>query len=145
MNASWFILGSALAVGVGSWTYALEPEGSHPIADCSLDSLRGDYLGNISGTALNRGAFALQAHLRLDGDGAGHVAGAVLVSETAGSTVFTARITYTLNADCMGTLEVRTTAQVSRYNIAVLEAGREIAVVTADPGFVGTGVLKRSP
>jgi hypothetical protein len=107
---------------------------------CSDSTLKGEYAGNINGQT-SGGLFALQVEATFAGNGTA-TATVVETTETAPPVTFTDKITYTLPADCSGTLTaVRSTGATVHYDIAVTLAGVEINLIQTDTGVVSTGVL----
>jgi hypothetical protein len=102
---------------------------------CSLATLQGTYLfeGNgesVSGTTTTPTAFAGSEHF----NGAGAVAGSSTFS--SGGTIFPRSPftgTYTLNANCTGTLTIGTSLHFDLY---VAPSGERFTYVQTDPGSV---------
>jgi hypothetical protein len=130
---------SAVSIGL------LTPKPTRAAQTCSVGTLIGDYVGNLSGTTASTGPVALQALVQFAGDGTATSPVATLMTQTAGPITFTANITYTLNSDCTGTLTVvRSTGQTTHYVIAVAKEESEINLLAVDPGSVVTGTFKKS-
>jgi hypothetical protein len=107
---------------------------------CSDKTLSGEYAGNINGQT-SSGPFALNVEFTSAGNGTG-TADVVEMTETSGPTSFTDTITYTLNADCSGTLTaVRSTGATVHYDIDVTLVGIEFDLMQTDSGVVSTGSL----
>ena len=112
---------------------------------CSLSTLDGDYLGNLTGTTATAGPVALQALVSFHGDGTATGVTTTLMTLTSGPITFTSTITYTLNSNCTGSLTVvRSTGQTTHYNMVVVDNGEEINLLQIDPGTVVTGVFKEN-
>ena len=111
---------------------------------CSESDLQGSYAGNFGGTITGVGPVAAQILAIYNGDGTATGVKTTLMSGTGGPTTFTSTVTYTLNADCTGTLTVvRSTGQTTHYVIVVTgKNAEEIHILATDPGSVVTGVSK---
>lgn len=109
---------------------------------CSVATLRGAYAGNIMGTS-NTGPFNLQSTTVFHGNGTATGIKVTLANRSE-VTTFTADDTYTLAADCTGTLTaVRSTGAVVHYVIVVVDGGRKVDLLQTDPGFVANGSFER--
>ena len=105
---------------------------------CTLQSLKGNYLGNISGTS-SAGPLAAQAQLTFDGNGNG--TGAVLLMP-GGLPPVSDTIKYTLASNCTGTLAAtRSNGSTANYAIALSLSGSRLDLLRTDPGSVVTGTL----
>ncbi|WP_225850502.1 hypothetical protein [Streptomyces sp. HPF1205] len=122
---------------------ATSPAHAAPVHErCSVATLRGAYAGNIMGTS-NTGPFNLQSMTVFHGDGTATGIKVTLANRSE-VTTFTANDTYTLAADCTGTLTaVRSTGVVAHYVIAVVDGGRKIDLLQTDPGSVANGAFDR--
>jgi hypothetical protein len=107
---------------------------------CSDKTLSGEYAGNINGQT-SSGPFALNVEFTSAGNGTA-TADVVEMTETSGPTSFTDTITYTLNADCSGTLTAaRSTGATVHYDIDATLVGIEFDLMQTDSGVVSTGSL----
>jgi hypothetical protein len=139
---------AALALTVGL-TLGAAPAKAAPTAkaapaasgySCSDKTLDGEYAGNINGQT-SSGPFALNVEFTSAGNGTG-TASVVEMTETTGPTSFTDTITYTLNADCSGTLTAaRSTGVTVHYDIDVTLVGTGFDLMQTDSGVVSTGSL----
>jgi len=108
---------------------------------CSVQSLKGNYLGNISGTSSATGPLAVQAQTTFNGDGTA-TANVVLMTQSTGPVAFTDTITYTLTSNCTGTLTAkRSTGETVHYAIALSKAGSKLNLLQTDTTNVVTGTL----
>jgi hypothetical protein len=109
---------------------------------CSVQSLKGEYLGNLSGVS-SSGPQALQVRDTYNGDGTG-TASVTIMTQTSGPTSSTATFTYTLKSDCTGTFtSVRSTGTTAHYNIVVVDNATQVDFLRTDPGFVVTGTTQK--
>ena len=109
-------------------------------AGCSAQSLKGSYLGNISGTS-SAGPLAVQAQITFDGNG--HGTGNVVLMP-GGLPRVADKITYTLASDCTGTLAAtRSNGSKANYAIALSLSGSKLDLLRTDPGYVVTGTQNR--
>ncbi|HEV3061859.1 MAG TPA: hypothetical protein VGY48_26645 [Vicinamibacterales bacterium] len=108
---------------------------------CSIDTLEGDYVWRF-----NRVNVASGAHRDALGvmsfDGAGNVSAIVTFNDDGVSTLRVPRAgTYTVDADCTGTLLLDS---VNYWDLVLTDDAREGRVIqTAPPGNRATGVLRR--
>lgn len=131
--------GTLLVTGSAQASGPTEP--AHP-SSCDLATLKGTYLfeGNgasVSGTTTTPTAFAGSEHF----NGAGAVTGSSTFS--SGGTIFPRSPftgTYTLTADCTGTLTIGTTLH---FDIYVAPSGNKFTYVQTDPGSVSAATETR--
>lgn len=131
--------GTVLVTGSAQASSPTPP--AHPTS-CDLATLKGTYLfeGNgasVSGTATTPTAFAGSEHF----NGAGALAGSSTFS--SGGTIFPRSPftgTYTLTADCTGTLTIGTTLH---FDIYVAPSGDRFTYVQTDPGSVSAATETR--
>jgi hypothetical protein len=110
---------------------------------CSVRSLKGEYLGNLSGVSSSTGPLALQVRATYHGDGTA-TASVTLMTQTSGPTSSTDTATYTVKSDCTGTLTVvRSATPPAHFNIVLVDNATEIDHLQTDPGFVVTGTLQK--
>lgn len=144
-HSRWFTrLGLVLLIAAVAFAFGAvrAPSARAAYHYCSVSSLQGNYLGNLSGTSSSTGPLALQAQTTFDGNGGG-TASVTLMTESSGPISFTSALTYTVDSNCTGTLtSQRSTGQTVHYNIAVVENATEVDLLQTDPGFVVTGVQK---
>jgi hypothetical protein len=130
---------AALAATLGLLT---RPAQAHATTGCSVQTLKGNYAGNVSGVTAATGPVALQALATFNGNGTG-TSSITLMTETSGPVAVTSTITYTLNRNCTGmATSVRSTGQTVHYAIAVTGQGVHLHVLATDPGSVVTGTLE---
>jgi hypothetical protein len=137
---------AALAATLGLLT---RPAQAHATTGCSVQTLKGNYAGNVSGVTAATGPVALQALATFNGNGTG-TSSITLMTETSGPVAVTSTITYTLNSNCTGmATSVRSTGQTVHYAIAVTglmsddeSVGVHLHVLGVDPGSVVTGTLE---
>ena len=109
---------------------------------CSVETLEGDYRGNLSGVR-STGLFALQFRDTFNGDGTG-TGSTTLMTETSGPTSTTTTLIYTLDSDCTGTLTVvRSDGSAAHYNIVVVKHATEVDYLGTDSGVVATGTARK--
>ena len=143
-HSSWFTrLGLVLLIAAVAFAFgAVRAPSALAAPHCSVSSLQGNYLGNLSGTSSSTGPLALQVQTTFDGNGGG-TANVTLMTESSGPISFTSVITYTVDSNCTGTLtSQRSTGQTVHYKIAVVEKANEVDLLQTDAGFVVTGVQK---
>ena len=105
---------------------------------CSVQSLKGNYLGNISGTS-SAGPLAAQAQLTFDGNGNGT---GTVVLMPGGLPRVPDTVNYTLASDCTGTLAAtRSTGTTANYAIALSLSGSKLDLLRTDASSVVTGTL----
>lgn len=108
---------------------------------CNLQTIKGSYGGLVNG--LGFGTPVAGAPVIIF-DGAGNLTGNDVVSFGGSISPSTSTGTYTVNADCTGTMTTMFDngfALTSR--IVIVDNGREILMVITTPGEVATGDLKR--
>ncbi|TAN03791.1 MAG: hypothetical protein EPN36_11740, partial [Rhodanobacteraceae bacterium] len=127
---------AALAAGQGAPTSF----NSHRRA-CSVANLRGTFglisVGSFDGTPFTRAGWETF-------DGKGYTSGTATnsVSGTASPSTFIG--TYTVNADCTGTLTVNDSEfGPTHYNVVIVDAGRGVMAMCIDPGANITLDLKK--
>jgi hypothetical protein len=110
---------------------------------CSERTLQGSYGGDLTGTSTDVGPSAGTVLETFRGDGTG-TADVVLMTQTVGPLTFTGEpVTYTLNADCTGTLAAVRGGEVHHFAIVVTDSGRKIYQLRTDPGNALAGTLDR--
>ena len=110
---------------------------------CSVRTLRGSYGGDLTGTSTDVGPSAGQVLETFRGDGTG-TADVILMTQTVGPLTFTGEpVTYTLNADCTGTLAALRGGEVHHFAIVVTDSGRKIYQLRTDTGNALAGTLDR--
>jgi hypothetical protein len=131
-----------LVAGSSAWAAENEPQ-------CTLKTLKGRYLYAEKGTILPP-AFGVTVpttgadagfHL-FNGDGTGTD---IVTFRVNGATVLknaVVPISYTVNADCTGTLTVLIPGGPS-FDMFIAPTGDAIATIAADPGAYGSGISQR--
>jgi len=105
---------------------------------CSVQSLKGNYLGDISGTS-SAGPVAAQAQLTFDGNGNGT---GTVVLMPGGLPRIPDTVKYTLASDCTGTLAAtRSNGSTASYAIVLSMSGTRLDLLRTDAGSVVTGTL----
>ena len=144
----WAAIGMAIVITVGFTTgmrgYAEEKK---PAPMCTLATLKGRYLFANSGPILPPAFGVTEStpgsdagfHI-FNGDGTGtdivtfRVNGAIVLDN------FTTPVTYTVNADCTGTIKV---PKGPSFNIFIAPNGESMASIATDPGNYSTGISPR--
>jgi len=107
---------------------------------CNVQSLKGNYLGNIGG-ASSAGPLAAQAQLTFDGNGKGT---GTVVLMPGGLPRVPDTVKYTLATDCTGTLAAtRSNGTTANYAIVLSLSGSKLDLLRTDAGSVVTGTLNR--
>lgn len=117
--------------------------------ECSLATLKGDYVFSASGHSLIAGAWipkAILEPLHFNGDGTLTVIAAT-VANAGGSGVVTQSPpggtgTYVLDANCKGTLQF---TPGPSFDIFVARHGRGLWMIQTNPGNVFQGYAKKVP
>ena len=107
---------------------------------CSAQSLKGSYgylnTGTFAGTPLaSVGAMAFDGVGAISGNDTNSFGGSVSSNPFGGS--------YTVNADCSGTLNVSFGFFTVNNKFVIVDSGKEILMIETNPGAVATGVFKR--
>jgi hypothetical protein len=137
----------AIGFGILATAGLLASAGPAPAAECSLETLRGQYLFAATGT-LFPPAFGVSK------PSTSHAAGySVYYGNGTGKDWVTFTVdgqnvgvpspidtTYTLNSDCTGT---RTVGNGLHFNIFVATDGSWLAQIATDPGFAESDVERR--
>lgn len=115
-------------------------------AACDAASLKGAYGYRLSGFVYDQQGYTyyLGAVGRLTGDGAGAITGSQTFSFDG--TILKQQLTgtYTVNADCTGSLTLTSEKTGSmHFDFVIVNSGQEIELVQADEAFVLTGTMKR--
>jgi hypothetical protein len=109
---------------------------------CSVHTLRGSYGGDLTGTSTATGPTAGQVVETFRGNGTG-TADVILMTQTQGPLSFNGEpVTYTLNADCTGTLTAIRGGQAHHFDIVVTDSGRTIYQLRIDTGNALDGTLE---
>ncbi len=120
--------------------FAQEPP-QHPPESCSLATLKGDYLFAQDGTASGK---PLAQSGKESYDGAGKVRGVSTISTNGTITRGTYTATYTMKADCTGTLTITDSAKKTyHYDFFTTPFGDDVVWVQTDPGSVSAGWERR--
>jgi hypothetical protein len=145
---AWLVMfGSA----VGLFSIGLKPAGTVGSSfapnlqarhrGCSVDSLEGDYVWRFNrlyvASGIHRDALGVMSF-----DGAGNISAVVTFNDDGVSTLRVPRTgTYTVDADCTGTLILD---GVNYWDLVLTDDANEGRVIqTAPPGNRATGFLKR--
>lgn len=114
---------------------------------CSLSSLRGDYVFSASGHSLIAGVWqpkAIVESLHFNGDGTLTVTAATVANAGNGGTVTQSPPggtgTYALDANCKGTLQF---TPGPSFDIFVAPWGRSFWMIQTNPGNVFQGQVKK--
>ena len=104
--------------------------------ECSNNSLKGTYGLSCEGTIVGVGPLAVVSVLTADGDGNSSGAETLSVNGTIiPGVTFTG--TYTVNADCTGSLVTTTPdSSVTNHNFVIDDNKKEIRIIVAEPGRV---------
>jgi hypothetical protein len=138
---------SLLAVGSSAWADDGVKKENEPL--CTLKTLKGRYLFAEKGTILppafgvtGPGTGADAGFHLFNGDGTGTD---IVTFRVNGATVLqnaVVPISYTVNADCTGTLTVLVPGGPS-FGMFVAPSGDAVATIAADPGAYGSGIAQR--
>ena len=148
MKKTFGLLLLLLLVTVAAAQPERRPDG--PPRQCSAATLRGDYLYaqdgfQVKGTdARARTPFAQAG--RETYDGAGKAKGAFTVSENGVPKRGTYTATYTIKADCSGSITiVDSLKSTSHYDLYTIPTGDEVVWIQTDGGAVFAGWNRRRP
>ncbi len=116
-------------------------------AECSVAAAAGSWAYSFSGSVFNAQAntFVPVATLGvITFDGHGKVTASETEASPAGTAGVTATGTYTENADCTGTVSLKTsTNQTVTVNFVAANNDNEAYLIITSPGYVMTGTTKR--
>jgi hypothetical protein len=138
VTAAVVIAATAGAVGMAGSASAAPTAAQPRATSCDAGTLYGTYLFYANGFLVANGAsipFGFSGHETYDG--AGSVRG-VLTSSNDGTiavgTTFTG--TYTVTADCVGTLTVSVGGSSAHYTLYIAPSGNDFTYTQTDPGVV---------
>lgn len=144
-----FAVGIGVLISVGLFTVekGLTEEKEHA-STCTVESLKGRYLYALTGTAFPPAAgvteelAAARAGSRIFyGDGTGTTIATTSVNGVLIAADLHSDLSYTVNADCTGTLEVL--AVGANHEIFIAPNGDEMTVIETDPGHVAAYSSRR--
>lgn len=123
------------------------PPGGRPPQTCSPATLNGEYIYAQDGFLVQGDSRTPIAQSGIDRfDGAGNARGVYTASENGKIRRGTYSATYTLKADCSGTLTIADSSKKTfHYDIFTVPGGDEIVWVQTDPGAVSAGWERRRP
>ncbi|MGH8067875.1 MAG: hypothetical protein ACRERE_22145 [Candidatus Entotheonellia bacterium] len=133
---SLLILGVGFQAHLGLGDAGIVPRVQAAIPTCSLSTLRGSYGYTATGTIPNVGDLAAVGILT--SDGTGQVSGADTAAASIGVIEQrTFRGTYTVNADCTGSLTLQfaalTFSGLTTADIVIVDKGRKILGIQTTP------------
>jgi hypothetical protein len=116
---------------------------------CSAASLKGPFGYSLKGTVYDNQyyTYLIGAVGRIVADGNGAITGTMSLNfdGSSGRTQFTG--TYTVDADCTGSLEISTTLVgangTTHFDFVIMDDGKTIELVQTDSPFIVTGTLKQ--
>jgi len=108
---------------------------------CNLETIKGSYGGLVTGSGFGNLVAGVPV---VTFDGAGNLTGNDVVSFNGFISTYTMTGTYTVDADCTGTMVNTFDNGFSVTNrIVIVDNGKEILMLVTTPGGVTTGDLKR--
>lgn len=136
-----------LALCLSVLAFAVVPASAQDQA-CSAASLNGAFGYSLKGTVYDSQyyTYLIGAVGRIVADGNGAVTGTMSLNfdGTAARTQFTG--TYTIDADCTGTMAISTTLVGSNgtthFDFVILDDGKTVELVQTDSPFIVTGTMK---
>ncbi len=138
--ASRILIAAALLLGTAAAASAQE-EAAYDAA-----SFSGAFGYSLKGSVYDRNfnIYLLAAAGRIVADGAGNITGTDTISYDGGAVKRKLTGTYTVNADCTGTLVLNgDDTSVTNADFVIVNDGKEVSIVQTDDGFILTGDLKR--
>jgi hypothetical protein len=126
-------------VGISATISTMAPE-ARAQGNCNLQTVKGSYgylsTGSFFGTPLaSVGSMTLDGAGNISGNDTNSFGGSVSSNPFTGS--------YSVNADCTGTLAVSFGFFTIDNHMVIVDNGKEIFVIETNPGSVATLVLKR--
>lgn len=109
---------------------------------CTMATLDGSYGLLQRGTLIGLGPFASIGLAVFDGKGAWTLTDTVSVNGNISTSQ--GQGSYSINADCTGTLVLNLGGRSQPGKVVVLDGGREVQTMLAGPGTAVTGVLKKT-
>ena len=143
------IVGCVLMGGILVVYHFSNTHSVHAQAGCALTSFSGAYGYNLTGYAYDDqdNVYILASVGRIVADGNGGLTGAETFSfdGTIGKRTYTG--TYSMNADCTGSVTLQSTGGAStgpaRGDIVAVNNSREINFVQTDTNYIFSGTLKK--
>jgi hypothetical protein len=137
--------GLVIVVGLG-FVLSVLAVGDTEAGECTLESVKGAYGATFTGAFTAgpfAGPYAAVARLVCDGEGACHAEGTQSLNGTIVPLVDQGA-TYTVNADCTGTIDVDLgEGRTIHFTFILVDHRREIRSLQTDPGTAVTGNLRR--
>ncbi|HEY3439952.1 MAG TPA: hypothetical protein VGK29_04345 [Paludibaculum sp.] len=136
--ASRFLIAAALLLGTTAAAHAQD--------SCDATSFSGAFGYSLKGSVYDRSynVYLLAAAGRIVADGAGNITGADTISYDGSAVRRKLTGTYTVNADCTGTLVLRgDDTSVTNADFVIVNDGKEVSIVQTDDGYILSGDLKR--
>jgi hypothetical protein len=111
---------------------------------CTKANFAGPYGFTVSGVVVNSdGSFYSAAEAgTVTADGNGNLTGSATISQAGQIQSPTFTGTYTLDADCTGTVSTTDSAGPAHFNIAIVDNGQEILFIESDSGVAVSGSAK---